>query len=240
MNKFLLLAAALLPALPATAAINVAVAGTSMPWDWRAGGINDAFQFGIKDGTGPVVVSFASAGITAGGPWAVIEKGGLTSAYGGVPTVDNNGYQGSVFKDGVLGSTGTYFPSNYTPSYWDADPLAGVFLEALIFTFTDDSGAIIGSPYATNIYPDGLGGYNFTGGIVGAATPAGATRIQLGLNDDLFADNTGSLTICVGSSYAACFPSPGVPEPAAWALMLGGFGLVGAAVRLRRAGYAAA
>lgn len=29
-------------------------------------------------------------------------------------------------------------------------------------------------------------------------------------------------------------PSPGVPEPAAWAMMLGGFGLVGASMRRRR------
>lgn len=29
-------------------------------------------------------------------------------------------------------------------------------------------------------------------------------------------------------------PSPGVPEPAAWAMMLGGFGLVGAAMRRRK------
>ena len=34
--------------------------------------------------------------------------------------------------------------------------------------------------------------------------------------------------------------SPGVPEPATWALMLGGFGLAGLALRRRRVGYAAA
>jgi hypothetical protein len=29
-------------------------------------------------------------------------------------------------------------------------------------------------------------------------------------------------------------PSPGVPEPAAWAMMLGGFGLIGTAMRRRK------
>jgi len=52
----------------------------------------------------------------------------------------------------------------------------------------------------------------------------------------------GVFEAVVGNDDAAQFviktltPSPGVPEPAAWAMMLGGFGLVGAAMRRRNHG----
>jgi hypothetical protein len=42
---------------------------------------------------------------------------------------------------------------------------------------------------------------------------------------------TGTL---VGSQGAVGVPAPGVPEPASWALMIGGFGLTGAALRRRK------
>ena len=50
----------------------------------------------------------------------------------------------------------------------------------------------------------------------------------------------GVFEAVVGNADAAQFviktltPSPGVPEPAAWAMMLGGFGIVGAAMRRRK------
>lgn len=50
----------------------------------------------------------------------------------------------------------------------------------------------------------------------------------------------GVFEAVVGNDDAAQFviktltPSPGVPEPAAWAMMLGGFGIVGAAMRRRK------
>lgn len=50
----------------------------------------------------------------------------------------------------------------------------------------------------------------------------------------------GVFEVVVGNADAAQFviktltPSPGVPEPAAWAMMLGGFGIVGAAMRRRK------
>jgi PEP-CTERM motif len=50
----------------------------------------------------------------------------------------------------------------------------------------------------------------------------------------------GVFEAVVGNDDAAQFvirtftPSPGVPEPAAWAMMLGGFGLIGAAMRRRK------
>jgi len=45
------------------------------------------------------------------------------------------------------------------------------------------------------------------------------------VNDDIFFDNSGSLSISV---------TGGVPEPATWAMILLGVGLVGAGMRMAR------
>lgn len=244
MIRALLISAALLASAPASAVI-VSVAGTAQPWNWVAGGLNDAYQYGINDGSGPTVVSFASAGISSGGSWGVFAGlGGLTSAFGGTPTVDRNGYVGSFFKDDVLGSSGTYFPSHFTPSLWSADPGAGVFLNALVFVFTDATGQIVDTPNAFNVIYDVFNSsYGYVIGISGSPAPFGATQIQLGFNDDIFADNTGALDVCVYDGTPAgdrsCFSSP-TPEPESWALMLTGFAVVGLAVRRRRHGFASA
>ena len=235
MVRGLVLALALGIALPASASVTVSVDGKSRPWNWDAGSLNDAYQFGVQDGSGPTVVGFAAAGITAGGSWAVVFKGGLTSAFGPPATVDQNGYVGSVFKDNDGGSSGNFFPSHYMSDLWSSDPGAGVFLNALVFVFTDDNGQIVSTPDAMQVTTDGMGGFGFVFGKGGSATPFGATRIQLGLNDDIFGDNAGALDVCVGVNFDACTTNTaGVPEPASWALMLGGFGLAGAALRSRR------
>jgi hypothetical protein len=77
--------------------------------------------------------------------------------------------------------------------------------------------------------------------VIGAAdtltVPTGATTLYLGLPDSLgfndppgyYNDNTGSFTVDVS----------GVPEPAAWALMLAGFAGLGVALRANRRGVAA-
>lgn len=48
-----------------------------------------------------------------------------------------------------------------------------------------------------------------------------------------FANTSGSSSGFVRVRLGAPAPTPGVPEPSAWALMLGGFGLLGAATRRR-------
>lgn len=220
--------------LPASAAVTVSVAGDSRPWNWDAGSLNTAYQFGAQDGSGPTVVSFASAGITPGGSWAVLFKSGLTGAFAGPPVVDQNGYVGSPFKDNDPGSSANYFPSHYMPTLWSADPGAGVFLNALVFVFTDDDGQIVATPDAMEVFGDAINGYSYVFGKGGSATPAGATRIQLGLNDDLFFDNSGALQVCVGADFDACSNVAPVPEPATWSLLIGGFACIGANMRRRR------
>ena len=58
----------------------------------------------------------------------------------------------------------------------------------------------------------------------------GRAALQLGVNDDIFSDNTGALQINVTGIGVA----GGVPEPATWAMMLLGVGLVGAGLRVSR------
>lgn len=53
---------------------------------------------------------------------------------------------------------------------------------------------------------------------------ASPTRLFFANIDDFRTDNSGAYTITVGN----------VPEPASWAMMIGGFGVVGGAARARR------
>ncbi len=54
--------------------------------------------------------------------------------------------------------------------------------------------------------------------------PAGATQLQLGVNDDIYSDNTGAYQITITGA--------GVPEPSALAL-LGLTAIVAGAIGLR-------
>lgn len=55
--------------------------------------------------------------------------------------------------------------------------------------------------------------------------------------DPIFAAANPGFYLAINSGYT---PAPGVPEPASWALMIGGFGLAGVALRHRRRTLAAA
>jgi hypothetical protein len=139
----------------------------------------------------------------------------------------------------------TSFTYNLTPSFGTGisgptnvhlNGLAGVFL-----TDAMPSGAapaqLSGTSFAT-ISP-GIGQIFFIGdGLTGTGSgdiqqffiPTGATRLFLGIIDDGgYYDNHGAIIATISSSATAA-----VPEPASWALMLGGFGMVGGAVRSRR------
>ena len=82
-----------------------------------------------------------------------------------------------------------------------------IALNALIGAFVDSSGLVL------QAFAPGLGPFSLV-------APSGATQLLLGVNDDLFGDNSGALRIdvTVGS----------VPEPETYALLLGGLsGLLG-------------
>lgn len=190
--------------------IFVGVDGQAMPWDWVAGGLNDSFQYGVQDGLGPTIVDAGDGiAVSAGNTIDIAYLAGLTDAFG-VPggTVDALGH---LFypADDTGGSSGMFFPSLYMGPY-------PIYLNALVGAFTDATGAVIDTPFHI-----GLGG--------SFVVPVGATRLQLGINDDIFGDNTGSLRVCV-SDDGGC-PSS-VPEPVTASLLA--LGLSGAAARAVR------
>ena len=102
------------------------------------------------------------------------------------------------------GSTGKRFPSFYmNPATYPIN------LGELVGTFADGSGVIVGTPFTIGNGPDPV------------TIPAGATRLQLGVNDDKFADNVGFWDIQVSGPGQVS----GVPEPSTAALC--GFALIG-------------
>ena len=227
--------------------VEVTVDGRAGPWNWTAGGQNSAYAYGVQDNIGPAVVDLASIGSGAGQSLFILYKSGLTSAFGGVPSVTGNGYVGSPFKDDVLGSSGTAFPSLFMTYAWGGNasflgnPLAdpenyGVFLQSLVGALTDSNGNVLGNnnsivnPLAMgHVIPvdDGNGGYT-QGSVIGisfgiSAQDTNITQLQLGFNDDIFGDNVGSIQVCVASDDAgieACIRGPQqVPEPASLGLL---------------------
>jgi hypothetical protein len=215
------------------AAATVTVLGTSNPWDPSIAGNNLFGQ--TSDLTLPLLpgaTGAVSLAVNAGDNLSFLYLSGHTSAFfGAPPTVDANGYVEDIFGSGAsfgdppivltgVGSTGNPLPSFYAdPSNTGPD----VWLNELLGDFVDGSGVVIGDAFAIGNGPFSI------------IAPTGAVRLQLGLNDDIFSDNSGSLSIQVDGSTAP----GGVPEPATWALMLGGFGLAGAALRRRRQAAAA-
>lgn len=148
----------------------------------------------IDSGSG---LSFA-----AGGTLSVTRTGGLTSAFAGPPTVVGLGYFSLGPANDNPGSSLGPFPSKYTPADWDTN------LMALMGTFADASGNIVRTPFEIG-----------NGRTV--IIPVGASRLQLGLNDDIFDDNTGALNLSIADSRIVTpVPSPGTVALLAPALLL--------------------
>ena len=151
-----------------------------MPWQF-SGSLNSAYSFGFQDGAAPAVVSAANGfDFTAGGVLTLTYASGLVSGDGGgLGLYDANGNAGAVTPNG---------PDKYFHPF---SPLM-----ALVGVFADAGGALVGSPF-------------LVGDSKSLTIPAGASRLQLGFNDDRFIDNTGSLVMSITGLTA-------VPEPATW------------------------
>jgi PEP-CTERM motif len=193
-------------------ASTVDVLGTAGPWDPTIAG-NPAY--GTGDQTPATVVS-----VNGGDNITITYLSGLTSAFSGLaPSVDATGYVGSGFGSGTgltgVGSSGNVFPSFTIDPTNSGSP---IYLAALIGDFVNASGVVIGTPFAPGDGPFAV------------TAPSGAVALQLGLNDDIFSDNTGDLQIDVTGSTVVS----GVPEPSTWAMMILGFCGIGAMTYRRR------
>jgi hypothetical protein len=184
-----------------TVTVIVPVSGMDQPW-FANGSLNPSFQFGYQDGIGPAFVD-SSTGISfdPGGTLVITYLSGTTNAdvLSGASNVDGNGYIPGTpvvpyAANNGPGTSGNHFPSLYMSPY-------PIYLNALVATFADSSGDIVGTPFAVDDGP------------VSVLVPVGATRLQLGINDDILYDNGGVLSVSVTG------PDPPVPEPASLALI---------------------
>jgi len=176
---------------------NFTVDSQAGPW-WQSA--NPGFDYGIHDNAGPTAVNNGNSGLNfnPGDVLTITYVSGLTSAFGGIPTQDADGYAGGAFGCGPglsgIGSSGTVFPCVYT------NLSLNTWLNELMGTFADSSGVIVGSPFTIGNGPFSI------------AVPTGATQLLLGVSDDIYADNTGALVVSVSG------PSS-VPEPTSLALL---------------------
>ena len=149
------------------------VQGSTMPWLWVAGGLNKAYPFGIQDGTGPEVASLAALNAKPGQTLIIAYVSGQICIGPGWPETDAGGT-----RDGSVAATGRPLPSAYMQDH-------SVNLSALVGAFTDAQGQLVAPPFAIDDGP------------VSATIPPGATQLQLGINDDIYADNIGALMVSV-------------------------------------------
>ena len=141
--------------------------------------MNTNFQYGLNNQQNPTVISAASGfDFTPGNVLAVEYVSGLVYEGGGWPLNDAGGARWiDPANDTIYGGitlASFYFDHADYPAY----------AAALVGTFANDAGAIVGTPFQ-------VGNFRYL------TIPAGATRLQLGDNDGEFSDNGGSWQIRV-------------------------------------------
>ncbi len=157
--------------------VTVKVPGTSMPWILK---VNKDLPYGKGDGTPPAVAALA---LTPGMSLHMTATGSTTTVAGG-GSFDPNG-QADFVCDDHLGGSGRPFPSMFINHAFYP-----IVLNELVAVFTDAKGKIVKSPFPV--------GTDMT-----VTVPAGAEHIQFGLNDDIYADNSGEIDVTIVASAPA-------------------------------------
>jgi hypothetical protein len=201
----------LLALCTAATAGTITVLGTTEPWDPTLAG-NSAYPFDNAAATAPAVVT---SGITPGADVSITFVGGLDYTDIIYCCVDGLGYDGTVLSEPVVRLDQSDLPNN-APGAWISGT---VWSLEVLGTFTDSLGDIVGTPFVVG---DGTT----------VVVPTGATQLQLGVNDNVYSDNSGNsdaLTFNVTSNGTVS----SVPEPSTFALV-GGAALLGLVVRRRK------
>lgn len=167
----------------------VVVAGDDGPWAF-SGTQNSNDKYGAGDQAAPATIT-ATGGLSfaTGTVFTIKYLSGKVDVGGGFGSFDANGDTAYVVNK--LIALGSNFPSYYLPA--SEYP---VFLGELVGTFADSKGDIVGTPF--NV-----------GDLRSVVVPAGATQLELGINDNIFRDNVGSLTMQISASGGG----GAVPEP---------------------------
>lgn len=83
---------------------------TAMPWSWKTGGLNAKYQFGVGDGSAPVI---ARTGLSAGQVVQIAYQSGTVSTnYPSALATGADGDQSSI--TGIVSSFGTHYPTLFT------------------------------------------------------------------------------------------------------------------------------
>jgi hypothetical protein len=160
----------------------VNVDGKSGPWEYN-GGLNTSSQYGVGDQLPPTIVtSVAGINLVPEQTLELVYQSGTVSGGVGLPFFDA---RGDPSQPNPPPTGNGRFPSFYMSS---SNPINYV---ELVGTFADNQGRIVGSPFAVG------------DGSTVLTVPSGAIQLQLGVNDNLFSDNSGSWVVRISS----------VPEP---------------------------
>ena len=134
----------------------------------------------------------------------------------------------------ISSSTDDLWSAGALPRYSDANGLTGVRLA----TATDDSGQPVGTQIGADF---GLWSQHSLSAAFGSLVgELNGVYMLLGANGSFVAGSSGTLNLYYwdsnnGDNFGSiAFDISAVPEPAAWAMMIGGFGLAGAAIRRRK------
>lgn len=176
-----------------------------------------------------MVTRILAAGLLAGavlGSTPALAQEVLTVPFNVVDTATAGSYDGQVriTVSGIGQSDATIFNDAFyllNGATTSDDP---GYYKLGFSTSTLQSGDAANAAY--NYIPGGAPAYSPTNTYTfllntGLATPG---QLHFGVTDGVFEDNTGSFTLSITS----------VPEPATWAMMVLGFGMVGFGLRYRR------
>ncbi len=166
--------------------VTVTVDGRSGPWQYDAT-LNSPFAYGTGDQLPPQVIS-TGLHFTPGSTFTVSYVSGTTGAWTGPPVADAGGFA-SYAVNNHQGSSGHVFASFFMdPSTYPIN------LNELVGTFAKATGEIVGTPFAAGDGPTTI------------TIPSGATQLQLGVNDDIYSDNSGSLAVFVAENAGGVAP----------------------------------
>jgi hypothetical protein len=202
----------------------ITVNSQSGPWEYNNSGLNSNFKYGdLGDLLPPTSISSIGGVALTSAVGEYVDITYLSGlVYGGIgipvnPLGETQYPPGFDNANGILPDS--YIPNG--PSY--------VYDFELVGTFANSQGQIVGTPFSvgTYLYANGplISGQPYGLPSEDAILiPSGATQLELGVNDNYFADNSGSWTLTIGLGqgpiiYNDVAPGGSVPEPSTLVLV---------------------